>query len=87
MFRDMDILPDDTYTHVTNGSQTCSWLDHTAWSDVLSEFTVDCRTLQDVACSDHCANTVTWNFDQLTITHSIEGNKAKHLIGNLKMRD
>ena len=24
VFRDMDILPDDTYTHVNNGSQTCS---------------------------------------------------------------
>ena len=28
MFRDTDILPDNTYTHVNNGSQTCSWLDH-----------------------------------------------------------
>ena len=55
MFRDTDILPDNTYTHVNNGSQTCSWLDHIAMSDVLSESTVDCRTIQDVACSDHCA--------------------------------
>ena len=23
MFRDADILPDNTYTHVNNGSQTC----------------------------------------------------------------
>ena len=65
MFRGTDILPDDTYTHDNNGSQTCSWLDHFAISDVLSEFTVDCRTLQDVAGSDHCAITVTLNFDQL----------------------
>ena len=36
MFRDTDILPDNTYTHVNNGSQTCSWLDHIAMSDVLS---------------------------------------------------
>ena len=35
MFRDTDILPDNTYTHVNNGSQTCSWLDHIAMSDVL----------------------------------------------------
>ena len=34
MFRDTAILPDDTYTHVNNGSQTCSWLDHIAMSDV-----------------------------------------------------
>ena len=32
MFRDTDILPDNTYTHVNNGSQTCSWLDHIAMS-------------------------------------------------------
>ena len=33
-------------------------------SDVLSASTVDCHTIQDVACSDHCAITVTLNFDQ-----------------------
>ena len=85
MFRDADILPDNTYTHVNNGSQTCSWLDHIAMSDVLSESTVNCRTLQDVACSDHCAITVTLNFDQLPITHSIEGQKDKHI--NWKFED
>ena len=53
MFRDTDILPDNTYTHINNGSETFSWLDHIAMSDVLSESTVDCHTLQDVACSDH----------------------------------
>ena len=37
MFRDTDILPDNTYTLVTNGSQTCSFLDHIAMSDVLSD--------------------------------------------------
>ena len=37
MFRDTDILPDNTYTHVNNGSQTCSWLDHIAMSDALSD--------------------------------------------------
>ena len=80
MFRDTDILPDNTYTHVNNnGSQTCSWLDHIAMSDVLSESTVDCHTLQDVACSDHWAITVTLNFDQLPMTHSIERRKAYKL--------
>ena len=79
MFRDMDILPDNTYTHVNNCSQTCSWQDHIAMSDVLSKPTVDCHTLQDVASSDHCAITVTLNFDQLPMTHSIEGQKAKHI--------
>ena len=85
MFRDSDILPDNTYTHVNNGSQACSWLDHIAMSDVLSESTVDCHTLQDVACSDHCAIAVTLNFDQLPVTHSIEGQKAKHI--NWKFED
>ena len=79
MFRDTDILPDNTYTHVNDGSQTCSWLDHITMSDILSGSTVDCRTLQDVACSDHFAMTVTLNFDQLQMTHSIEGQKAKHI--------
>ena len=55
MFEDMDILPDNTYTHVNNGSETSSRLDQIAMSDVLSESTVDCRTLQNAACSDHCA--------------------------------
>ena len=82
---DMYILPDNTYTHVNNGSQTCSRLDHIAMSDVLSESTVDCRALQDVACSDHCAITVTLNFDQLPMTHSIERQKAKHI--NWKFED
>ena len=44
MFRDIDIFPDNTYTRVNNGSQTCSWLDHIAMSDVLSESSVDCNT-------------------------------------------
>ena len=48
MFRDTDILGDNTYTHVNNGSQTSSWLDHIAMSDVLSESTVDCHALKDV---------------------------------------
>ena len=85
MFRDTDILPDNTYTHANNGSQTCSWPDHIAMSDVLSKSTVDCHTLQDVACSDHCAITVTLNFDQLPMTHSIEGQKDKHT--NWKFKD
>ena len=45
MFRDTDILPDNTYSHVNNGSQTWSWLDYIAMFDVLSESTVDCRML------------------------------------------
>ena len=83
MFRDTDILSDDTYTHVNNGSQTCSWLDHIAMSDILSESTVDCHTLKDVACSDHCAITVTLNFDQLPMTHSIEGQKAQQRLDSI----
>ena len=35
-------------------------------------------SMQDVACSDHCAITVTLNFDQLPMIHSI-GQKAKHI--------
>ena len=85
MFRDMDILLDNTYTHVNNGSKTCSWLDHIAISNVLSESTVHCHTLQDVACSDHCAITVTLNFDQLPMTHRTEGRKGKHI--NWKFED
>ena len=53
-------------------------VDHIAVSDVLFESTVDCNTIQDVAWSDHCAITVTLNFDQLPMTHSIEGQKDKH---------
>ena len=79
MFRDSDILPDNTYTYVNNGRQTCSWLDHIAIYDVLSESTVDCHTLQDVACSDQCAIAVAFNFDQLPMTHTIERSKNKHL--------
>ena len=72
MFGDTYILLDNTYTHVNHGSQICSWLDHIAMSDVLSEPIVDYRTLQDVACSDHCAVTVTLNFDQLPMPHNVE---------------
>ena len=50
MVRDTDILPDNTYTDVNNGSQTCSLLDRIAMSDVLSESLVDSHTLQDVVC-------------------------------------
>ena len=80
IFRDTDILSDNTYTHVNNGSQTCSWLDHIAMSDVLSESMVDCHTLQDVACSDHCAITVTLNFDQLPMTHRIEASRSQNFV-------
>ena len=69
MFRDTYILPCNTYTHVNNGSQTCSWLDHIAMFDVLYESTVDCHTIQDDACSDHCAITAALNFNQLPMTH------------------
>ena len=75
MFRDTDILPYNTYTHVNNGSQACSRLDHIAIFDVLCESTVDYYTLQDVACSDHCAITVALNFDQLPMTHMAERQK------------
>ena len=54
-------------------------------SDVLSEFVVDCCTLQHVVCTDHCAITVTLNLDQLPMTHNIEGQKAKHI--NWKFED
>ena len=67
MFGDTDILPDNTCAHVNNGSQTCSWLDHIAMSDVLSKSTIDCHTLQDVACSDHCVITVTLTFGNLKV--------------------
>ena len=76
MTRDTDILPYYARSHVNNGSQTCSALDHIAMSDVLSETTVDCRTLQHVSCTDYCAITVTFNFEQQPMTHSIEGRKA-----------
>ena len=79
MFRVTYILPYDTYTHVNNGSQTSSWLYHIAMSNVLSESPVDCHTFQDGACSDHCAITVSLNFDQLTMTHTIEMHKNKHI--------
>ena len=79
ILRDIDILPDDTYTHVNNGNKTCSWLDHIAMSNVLSECTVDCDTLQDVVCLDHCDITVALNFDQLQMTHTIERHKNKHI--------
>ena len=85
MFRDTDIFPDNTYTHVNNGSQTCSWLDHIAMSDVLSESHVDCYTLQDVACSDHCSIAVAFNFDKLPMTHTIERPKNKNI--NWKFED
>ena len=79
MFRDAGILPDNTYTHVNNGSQTCScsWLDHIAMSDVLFKSTLDHLTLQDDACSDHCAIIVTLNFDQLSklVKHTPHGDK------------
>ena len=71
MFRGSDILPDNTYTHVNNGSQSCSWLDHIAMSDILPESIVDCSTIQDVACSDHCEITVTMNFYQPPMSHNI----------------
>ena len=58
---------------------------HIAMSDVLSESTVDCHTLQDVACSDHCAIAVAFNFDQLPMTHTIERPKNKHI--NWKFED
>ena len=82
MLRDTDILPDNTYTHVNNGSQSCSWLDQIPMFDVLSEFTVDCNsaTIQNVACSDHSDVTVALNFDQLPMTHNIERHKNKQII-------
>ena len=82
MFRDADIISDntDSRTHMLiMVAKTCSWLDYIAMSNVLSESTVDCRVLQDVACLDQCAITVTLNFDQLPRTHSIGGKKAKHI--------
>ena len=56
--------------------------------NVLFESTVDCRTPQDAAVAartDHCAITDTLNYDQLQMTHSIEGQKAKHI--NFKFED
>ena len=50
MFRDTDILPDNTYTHVNNGSQI-------AMSDVLSEYCwgiLFCSGLPQQYCHCHC---------------------------------
>ena len=60
-------------------------MDHIAMSDVLSESLVDCHILKDVACSDHCAVAVAFNFDQLPMTHIIERPKNKHI--NWKFED
>ena len=54
-------------------------------SDVLSESTADCHTLQDVTCSDHSDITVAFNFDQLPMTHTVERQKNKHI--NRKFED
>ena len=54
-------------------------------SDVLSESIGDCHTHQDVACSDHCAIAVAFNFDQLPMTHTIKRPKNKHI--NWKFED
>ena len=54
-------------------------------SDVLSESTVGYHTLQDVACSDHRAIAVAFNFDQLPMTHTIQRPKNKHI--NWKFED
>ena len=40
---------------------------------------------QRFSCSDHCAITVTLNFDQLPMTHSKDWQKAKHI--NWKFED
>ena len=79
IFRDTDIITDNTYMHVNNGSQTCSCLDLIAMFDVPSESTVDCHTLRDVASSDHGAITVTLNFDQLLMTHNKERQNDNHI--------
>ena len=42
-------------------------------------------SLQDVACSDHCAIAVAFNFDQLPMTHTIERPKNKRI--NWKFED
>ena len=76
--RDTDILPDNTYSYINNGCRTCSWLNHIEMSNYLSKSTVDCHTLHDAACSDHCAITVTLNFDQLPMTHTIV-RQNKHI--------
>ena len=51
----------------------------------MSGSTVDCHTLLDVACSDHCAITVAFNFDQLPMTRTVERQKNKHI--NWKFED
>ena len=56
-----------------------------AMSDVLFKSTVFCHTLQDVACSDHCAVTVALNFDQLPVTYTTERQKNNHI--NWKFED
>ena len=81
MFRGTDILQDNFYTHVINGSQTCSSQNPISMSDVLSESIADCRTLQDVACSDHCAILVILNFEQL-MSHNIERQRVRHINWN-----
>ena len=48
-------------------------------SNVLSESTVDCHTLQDVDCSDHCAITVAFNPSYRGVGDII---RTKHLTAN-----
>ena len=56
------------YTYTWQPMFCPSLLTRTSWTVV-----------QDVACSYHRTITVTLNFDQLPMTHSIDGQKARHI--------
>ena len=55
---DVEILPQDSFSHLNHGSLTSSWIDHSLMSLRLLQSVVECKLIDDFSTSDHCPLTL-----------------------------
>ena len=62
---DMNRLPDDTFTYISDSHQTVSWIDHVIMSTTADRVCVDMRVIYDLIISDHRPISFTVNLGDL----------------------
>ena len=65
VFADVDLLPENTVTHVNNSSLTASWLDHVLTSQPVYDAITAISVQDNFYCSDHFPVKVVLNFSHL----------------------
>ena len=69
---DVNRLPDDSFTYVSDSHQTTSWIDHVIMSTNADKVCVDMSILYDVLISDHRPISFTMDLGALSVAEDFE---------------